>query len=260
MRIASAGHLVFALLFIGLGIQGLITGQLTAVWWPIPDDVPLRHGWGYVCALVSLATGAGLLWQRTAVIAGRILLVYQLLWCVAFRLGDVFHEPLALLPWYSLAEATVMLAGTWVLCAWFATDWDRRHIALASGDRAVRIAQVLYGLCMIPFGLGHFVFFDRTVSMVPGWLPAPKAWATFTGIAFLAAGAGMVLGVLARVAARLSVWQIGLFNVLVWIPMMAGGAGGKDASLWTEYAASIALMAGGWVVADSYGGARKTGE
>ncbi len=260
MRISSVGHLVFAGLFIGLGIQGLLTGHFTAVWAPVPPHIPARQGLAYLCALVSVASGLGLLFPRTAALAARLLFGSLLLWCAAFRLIDVIRAPVQLLPWYSLAETMVMVAGAWVLYAKFAADRDRKHPALATGDRAMRIAQVLYGLCMIPFGIGHFVFLARTESMVPGWLPAPKVWAILTGIAFVAAGASMVVGVLARLAATLSVWQIGLFNVLVWIPLMAGGAGAKDPSLWTEYAGSIAIMAGGWVVADSYRSRRAAGE
>ena len=59
MRIVSAGHAVSAALMIGIGIQGLITGEFTTVWQPVPKGAPAREVLVYLCALLSLASGIG---------------------------------------------------------------------------------------------------------------------------------------------------------------------------------------------------------
>ena len=59
MRIVSAGHAVFAALMIGIGIQGLTTGEFTTVWQPVPKGAPAREVLAYLCALLSLASGIG---------------------------------------------------------------------------------------------------------------------------------------------------------------------------------------------------------
>jgi uncharacterized membrane protein len=251
MRIASAGHAVFAALMIGLGIQGLLTGEFTTVWQPVPKGVPAREVLAYLCALLSLASGIGLLWRRTAGLAARVLLGSLVFWLLVWRVRAVFLASLLEDSW-SFADTMVMTAGTWVLFAWFATDWGRQRLSFATGEKGVRIARVLYGLGMIPFGYAHFANVKGTAALVPGWLPWHLGWAYFTGGAFIAAGVAILIGGLARLAAALSALQMGLFGLLVWVPILA--AGSTKAFQWMEFATTLALTAAGWVVADSYRG------
>jgi len=249
MRIANVGHAVFAALMIGVGIQGLITGEFTTVWQPVPRGVPGRELLAYVCALLSLASGIGLLWRRTAALAASALLGSLVVWLLVWRIRALFIATLMEGSW-SLADTLVMTAATWVLFAWFATDWDRQHLGFATGEKGLRIARVLYGLGMIPFGYAHFANVKGTAALVPGWLPWHLAWAYFTGGTFVAAGVAMLIGVCARLAAVLSTLQMALFLLLVWVPILT--AGSLSAFQRMEVATNLALIAAGWLVADSF--------
>jgi len=232
--------------------MGLTKGTFVPVWRPVPAWVPAREPLAYLCALISLACGIGLLWQRTAAVAARVLFVSLMVWLLVLRLPNFFFEtPLVLVAW-TFGSTAVMVAAAWVLYVWFATDRDRQRFGLFADDRGVRIARVLYGLSLVPFGLAHFMYLDATTVLIPGWLPWHVAWAYFTGAAFIAAGLAVAAGVFPRLAAALSTLQMGLFSLIIWVPRVL--AGGLNDFQWGEFVVTWALTAGAWVVADSYRG------
>jgi uncharacterized membrane protein len=250
MRIVSVGHVVFAATLIAFGVLGVVRGDFTQIWAPVPKALPGRELMAYLCALVCLASGLGLFWRRTATVAARVLLAYLVLWALAFKARFIAIAPLQEGVYQSLGENVVLIAGAWVLYAWFAADWDRQRLGFATGARGVRIARALYALALIAFGLSHFFYLNMTAPLVPAWLPWHTGWAYFTGAAYLAAALAVLVGVFARLAAALSALMMGVFTVLVWAPLALAGT--ISASQWGEFLVSWALTAAAWVVADSY--------
>jgi uncharacterized membrane protein len=261
MRIASTGHALFAAVLIILGIMGLISGGFGPIWDSVPKAWPARMPLAYLCDFISLACGIGLFLRRSAPVAARVLLVYLLLWLLLVKGRYIVLAPLVEGPYQSAGETAVFVAAAWVLYAWFANDWDKQHVEFAVGNRGLRIARVLYGLALTAFGLSHFAYLELTAPLVPNWLPGHVFWAYFTGTTYLVAGAAMIIGVFARLAAALAAVQIGLMTLLVWLPILAAGHVSEEH--WLETVVSCALTAAAWVVADSYrampGGPQITG-
>jgi len=252
MRIASVGHAVFAATMIAIGILGLIKSEYAAIWDGVPKAFPAREALPYLCALVALGCGLGLLWSRTASVAARVLLAWLLAWMLLFKGRYILLAPLQEGSYQSTGENAVIVAGAWVLFTWFATDWDRKQIGFATGDKGVRIARVFYGLAMLAFGLSHFFYLQLTAPLIPSWLLWPVFWAYFTGTTYLLAGAAVLTGIFARLAATLAAVQMGSFLLLVWLPIIL--AGKMTDFNWGEIVVNFALVAGAWVVVDSYKG------
>lgn len=248
----GVGRLAFAIVMIGLGVLGLIKGGFTVVWQGVPNGVPEREVLAYLCSVVSLACGVGLLWRQSAAVAARVLLGYFVLWFLLWKIRGLFVESLVGGTW-SAGQTLVMTAAAWVLFVCFATDWDRQRLGFATGDRGLCIARVLYAVGLIPFGIAHFMYPKETVALIPGWLPWPTFWAYFTGATFIVASVAVLIGVFARLAVTLSALQMGLFGLLVWLPRVATGTP-LNAFQWGEVVMTVALTAAAWVVADSYRG------
>jgi uncharacterized membrane protein len=234
MRTGNVARLVFAATLAATGIYGLINGDLVAIW-QVPKAVPARAALSYLSASLSLACGVGLVWQRAAAAAARLLLACLLVWLLLFKAPVVFRAPARVVAWEDFAETLVIVAAASAWCA---------------GERATRMARLMYGFALIPFGLAHFAYIGQTAALVPAWLPSHEAWAWLTGGAYIAAGVAVMTGVFERLAAALSALQMGAFTLLVWCPIIAGGRG--DASQVNETFISLALTASGWVIAESY--------
>lgn len=249
IRIASIGHAVFAVIMIVLGAVGFLHPDLVSLWNPVSINVPAHGLLVHLIALISMAAGVGLLVQRMAAIAARLLLTTLLLWLLLLRLPFFFLESVFAACW-SVFPLVLMVAAAWVLYVWFAADWECNHLSFILGNKGLRIARFLYGVSLIFFGIAHFVDVKDTVSLMPHWLPSHLFWAYFTGCAFIAAGLATLIGFCARLAVTLSTLQLASFLFLVWIPIVAIGS--KDPFQWSETILNAALCAGAWVMTDSY--------
>lgn len=240
-RAGSWDQLIFSLTLISLGVMGLIKGSFDATWPALPKFVPAPGALAYVSNCVYLLCGAGLLWRASRDAASRVLLTYLLAWLALVSLPQVFLLHPTLLAAWGFGKTAVIVAAAWVLADRFAS---------ISGYRGVRIARILYGLALIPFGLAHFVYLEQTTVLIPHWLPFPAALAYFTGAVFVLAGIAIVIGFHARIAAMLSTLEFAVFLFVVWVPRVV--AGSVSAFQWGEFLVTWALAAAAWVVTESY--------
>jgi uncharacterized membrane protein YphA (DoxX/SURF4 family) len=88
--------------------------------------------------------------------------------------------------------------------------------------------------------------------MVPGWLPGHLGWAYLTGVGHMAAGIGMVIGVLPRLAALLEAAMMSLFGLLVWVPSFftepRPAWAASPQFQWSELVLTLVLATSGWIV------------
>lgn len=249
MRVGKVSQLVFAVVLIAMGIIGFVRGNMGPGWEPAPELMPAQQVLAYLCNLIYLSCGIGLLVRPAAMFSARILFGYLVLWLLLLRLPWLVIDP-QVGTWWPASSTSVILAAAWIIYSSVATDLDRKRFGFFVGENGVRVARVLFGIGLIPLGVAHFVYLEATAPLVPAWMQWPVFWSYFTGAAFIAAGLANIFGVLARLAAALITVQIASLTLLVWLPRIADGS--MTPFQWNEFFVSILLTTCAWVVADSY--------
>jgi len=254
MRIVGLGHGLFAIAGGGLAILSLTYRDFAPIWQPLPAWIPWRETWVYGSGLLILAASVGLCFSRTALPSALTIGAYLAVWAVT-RAVPVVFKPLSVGSWYGFCEALAPLLGAWILYAMLRRPSRGSQTPSIASERAVRVAQVLFGFACVAYGLAHFAYADFTASMVPVWLPGHLGFAYFTGVGHLAAGIGIMAGILPRLAATLEAIMMSLFGLLVWVPSLFARPPPEWATppknQWSELVLTLLLAASAWIVATS---------
>jgi uncharacterized membrane protein len=124
-----------------------------------------------------------------------------------------------------------------------------------TSDIALQVARGLFGAACLVFGIAHFAYAAYSLSFVPTWLPARMQFVYVTGIFHAAAGAGLILGILPRLAAKLEATMIVIFGVLVWLPSHFANPtptwAGHPQNQWSETIINFLLAGVAWLIAES---------
>jgi uncharacterized membrane protein len=254
MRISGIGKALFGISVAGLAMLSLVYGSFAPIMEPLPALLPWREVWACGLGAILLAAGAGLFFARTALAGTMIIGVYELVWTAA-RVRPVLLKPLVVGSWYGFGEALGPLLGAWILYAMLRRQKDMPAATVMTGDRALRVAQALFGAACLAYGAAHFAYATYTAEMVPAWLPGRTGVAYLTGGFHAAAGLGLLIGVLPRLAATLEALMMSLFGVLVWLPSffaqpLPGWAPSAQIQ-WSETFLTFLLAASAWIVAAS---------
>ena len=248
MRHATGvGKACLAAGLLGIGVLSLVYGDFALQWQPVPKWVPWREGLAYASAVFLIVTSALLYGPRTATSVAFALTVYLLGWLLLLEAPRVAVEPVSVAVWLGFCETLAMAAGAWILYASASGRPGAQKTGFMSGGKGVRIATLLFALCLLEFGLSHLVYADFTATMVPAWLPMRVGFAYFTGAAHIAAGLGLLLGIATRLAATLEAIMMSTIVALVHLPGVAAEPSSR--LQWTMLSIALMLAGAAWIVA-----------
>ena len=85
-------------------------------------------------------------------------------------------------------------------------------------DKITKLGRYFLAIPMMVFGIQHFLYAQFVVQLVPTWIPLPMFWTYCAGVGLFAAGLGIALNVLAKLAATLLALMISIWVVVLHIP------------------------------------------
>jgi uncharacterized membrane protein YphA (DoxX/SURF4 family) len=257
-----------------IGVVGLVWGDFALQWQPVAAGFPGRTTLAYIFSAALVVAGALVNGRATsaaprsavpgpaalrpaavgsaAVGSAALAALYAVV--VIFMHGpQIFQHPGAFPAWDGAAEQLALLAGG--LAAYAYLSGADSGLARPSGlgllgppARLARISVIMMGVCLLMFGLAHFLYLDFTASMVPAWLPGgQKLWAAVTGAGHLAAGIAFLTGVKARLAAIALTVMFAVFGALVHLPLLL--ADPHSHLGWVMNAINLALTGAAWALA-----------
>ena len=243
MRKAWLGQLLFA-------IGALVLGALTVAWngfykgWlPLANEMGRYGSVAELCGIILLVCGAALLSQRTARLAAFALVLFWLALLIA-KVPMLLTHPFIEEAWEDFSESLIVLAGSWTIFSLASPPARSAHSA-----SQLTAGRLLFALALPAIGLSHFFYLNLTVPLIPAWLPAHTVLADLTGAAHIAAGIGLLFGLLPRLAATLEALMVSLFTLLVWVPRIAASYESK--SNWSEICISTLISGSAWAIAAS---------
>jgi uncharacterized membrane protein len=230
-RVIQTGRLFYALGIVGLGGQHFYNGDFVPVIVPtFPSSIPGHYFWVCVAGIGLIITGGAMVIGKgaraAAILLGAVLLALVVLCDIPWQ---VKTNPGSLGAWTNCFKALTLSGGACVVAASLprqgSARWDRIFVAFGCFAIALTVAT---------FGVDHFLYAAFVASLVPAWIPGPMFWTYFCGAALIAAGAGMILRIKARLAAGLLGAMIFAWLLVLHIPLAIADPHSGNGNQWTS--------------------------
>jgi uncharacterized membrane protein YphA (DoxX/SURF4 family) len=242
--LATFGRLLFSLAIIGIGVETLICSYVVSQpsvphsqVLPVIPWLPTFPILAYVVGAIFSLCGAAILLRRKLVTAPVVFGLLMLLCALAF---DLPRRPnLLSAEWRTNLLEPIALGSL----AWLMPD------LAGIPEWLQRTARYLLAFVFIVFGIAHFQVLTFIAGMVPAWIPWPRFWTLFFGLAFVCAGLSFATGLLQRWAALGLGLMFALWLITIHLPPLLHAP--HDPHKWSDVFIVAALSGGLWPLADA---------
>jgi uncharacterized membrane protein len=237
----TLGRILVAISLVVFGVQHFIYGGFVATL--VPAFMPGRLFWAYFVGVAFVAAAIGIVTRILARPAATMLGVMFFLFVVLLHIPRIVGLARDGNEWTSGFVALAMCGSAWILAS--AAPLEEREKA----DPFLRLGRYFFAFPFVAFGIQHFVYAAYAAGLGPPWYLGRPLWMCFVGVLFAAAGAAIILGQKAQMAASLLATMLILFFLLLYVPRIIGQL--HNPGPWTSGFEILGLCGGAVVLAGS---------
>lgn len=244
----ALGRAIFAAAIGGMGVQCILRGNVVPALEPVSGAASLPViGWitGGLLVVAAVAT----LVRATSSYGAAAIAAMLLAWVALLHAPALAAAPTNGGEWTGAAESFALGGAALVLYGLTRLSDAWRGVPDALASKTILAGRIFFGISMLGFGALHFLYIPYVAFVIPNWIPAHVAFAYVTGVAHVAAGLGILTGVLARIAALCTAAMFGSWFLIVHIPRVAAHA--REPNEWTSMLIALAMSGGALLVADA---------
>ena len=241
-RIIAPGRVFIAISLVVFATQHFLYANFVATL--VPAWIPGRLFWAYFVGVAFVAAAIGAVIPKMTRPAGILLGILFFLFVVTLHIPRIAAHSRDGNEWTSGFVALAMCGGAWILAGATSLEDERK-----STVSFLKIGRYFFALAIVAFGVQHFIDERMTIRVGPPWFPGRALLTYLTGTALIVAGAGMVIGKQARLAATLLGAILFLFFLFLHIPRILVNL--HDPGPWTSGFEILALCGSALVLASA---------
>ena len=244
----SLGRSFFGAATMASGVLQLVTGEFVRLVPKAPAWMPSHSIAPYLVGVVLVAAGSAMLSGRMARTAASTVGAMILMMFLLLAAPNVVANPLVGFMWTNPLKSLALVGGAAILIGTLPDDGHALSPPTRAFWRLESLGTIFLAIFLVVCGMQHFVYRDFVDTLVPSWIPTPRFWTYFTGVALIAGGLGILFRPTARLAATLSGVMIFLWVLLLHIPRSLAGPNhaNETAGAFEALAISgVALMVAG---------------
>lgn len=236
-----------SLLFFAIGMAGI--GVLQFIYnAPRPVIMPIVPAWLGPAGIWGWVTGIGFIAMAVAIVTNRwakqsallcawFLLLCTLLGAVPYQLN---HYPAHLGSWTNPLKE-LCISG----CAFVAAgslDYNNTPAPFfRTLEKLIPAGLYFFSIMHLLFGIDHFLYTQFVASLIADWIPGHLFFSYLSGVALIAAGAGIILNVQRQLAAYLLAAVLFIWVLVLHLPRAVVNPGGDESNEWTSVFEALAF-------------------
>jgi hypothetical protein len=216
----NLGRAFYAVALIVYGFQQLYFGTFRDVFFSIyQDHLPLLKVFAYIFGVYLIATGVLIFvpgkGKKASLLLGG---VWMTLFLGTHMTYELISEPNKLYHlglWATPLKELALAGGAFVVAFSFKNDLFLKKGFL---EKLMPYGNLFFLYTITSYGISHIIYAPYMVDIVPKGMANPLFWINLTGLAMLASGIAVILGIRIRIIMLLLSLMIFLWVWLVHVP------------------------------------------